>query len=125
MCHSKLHSATVSFLGEGYVFTIWRLPLPSLIFSFSQFFSSCHGDCRSISYPTGKFDTRAIRDEIFSLLVPQVPVQPQASSSALDILREKFPTINLAKEDAGKLLELLNGGTQCESFGQTQDPTDV
>ncbi|KAF5836089.1 hypothetical protein DUNSADRAFT_6460 [Dunaliella salina] len=80
---------------------------------------------RSISYPTGKFDTRAIWDEIFSLLVPQVPAQPQASSSALDILHEKFPTINLAKEDAGKLLELLNGGTQCESFGQTQDPTDV
>ncbi|KAF5838707.1 hypothetical protein DUNSADRAFT_2332 [Dunaliella salina] len=43
---------------------------------------------RSISYPTGKFDTRAIRDEIFSLLVPQ-------------------------------------GGTQCESYGQTQDSTDV
>ncbi|KAF5838708.1 hypothetical protein DUNSADRAFT_2332 [Dunaliella salina] len=80
---------------------------------------------RSISYPTGKFDTRAIRDEIFSLLVPQVPAQPQASSSALDILREKFPTINLAMEDAGKLLELLNGGTQCESYGQTQDSTDV
>lgn len=76
---------------------------------------------RKITFPKGNLDTRAIREEVFSLLLPQPPASSErAGSITIDVLRENFPTINLAEEDVGKLLNLFKGGTPFDTLPATQ-----